>query len=257
MENRSIKVKVVNPAEGPIKIGNDVIELNDHTSTIFKTNSIDDFRMYLKECDPDGETNDIYFNRSKIGAYPVNVSRQSEMAAVCSLETHQALKKLEEAEGKSMSREAFEDFLRYLARYGDESVLDLFSWVKNFQVKTITCIQRKKEPNGSFRLLISKEKAEKESYNPPEEITFTVPIFKFMEKEIKLSFEFYFDYTNHEDKVETGFKILNVSMEESIEEARKEAIVQEIGSMPNKKYWGEIFLSRKDDSWKYQKNPLT
>jgi len=251
-----LKVSVINPASDSVKVGNDIITLEDFTDETFQTNSLDDFCSYLENIDPDGSLNNIYLNEKFVTAFPVEIDHFSGITCSCKMENHRALSMLLQKENSVMNRQEFENFLRYLARYGDENVLDLFSWVKNFEIKTVNHIQRRKEPDGSFSLHISREKAEKESYSPPTKISFHVPIFKNMLNNVLLDFEFFFDYTNHEDKVTTSFKILNVEINEIIEKAQKEVISDFTKGLKNKKYWGSLSINQKNDSWKYRENKL-
>ena len=256
MSDRSLKIKVENPQSPFYRVGNDIIELVDFTSCTLITNSMVTFKEYLEKEDPQGTRNEIFFDQLSVTALPSEIDRYSKTVAICKLETSKTLQTLKNLEGKNMDRDQFELFLRRLVRYGDDSVMDLFSWVKNFELKTVNSIQRKKDPDGSFRLFISREKAEKESYTPPEKLSFKVPLFKMVEKEIKLEFEFYFDYTNHEDKIATSFQILNVEMDEIIQEAQRKTIIEEIKALPNKKFCGELKIYIQDDNWKYQENKL-
>lgn len=251
-----LQINVTNPKSDFVRVGNDIVELEDHSTCIFSTNSIEAFKDYLQKEDPKGAENNIYFNQFSVQAFPCEPDCYSKTTAICKLEISKQLQLLKNAEGSSMDRDQFENFLRCVGKYGDDSVMDLFSWVKNFELKTINSIQRKKDHDGSFRLLISREKAEKESYSPPTEVSFSVPVFKMMENKIKLSFEFYFDYANYEDKITTSFKIINVELDELIHEAQKEIVLESIKDIQNKKLWGSISLEVQDDSWKYQENKL-
>lgn len=256
MDNEKLKVVVENLEGNSLRVGNEMIELEDHTSSKFRTKSIEDFICYIHSIDPNGSLTDIYFDNSAIKAFPRETNRYSESYAVCGLETSRALKCLMAIESESLNLNQFEQKMRLLCRYGNDSALDLFSWVKNFELKTVNNIQRKKSHDGSYMLHISREKAEKESYSPPKRVIFDVPIFKWLEIKLKLVFDFYFDYTNHEDKIDTSFKLVNVSLEEEVEIARKCVLFEVLKNVPNNKYFGEISKSVADDSWKYLENAI-
>lgn len=253
-DENKLGIVIHSDKEGLARIGNDVITLEDECHRIFVTDELKSFINYLKNGIEEGFF--ILYNHEECRAQPDGYNRNTDDIAICSLTCHPALEMLLGKVDRSMDLKTFEDLLRYMRAYSDSAAFDLMSWVKDFNVSKVTSIQRKKEPNGNYNFVVSRESSDREKYTPPEQITFTLPIFEHIETKISFTFDFIFDFTNSDDVVLTSFKIINPTFREDLKTAQKAILSTELNTLKNEKYWGSTKIEKHDNSWMYRENSL-
>jgi hypothetical protein len=253
MEN---KVTVI-AKDGVARIGSDFHVLEDESSYVFETDSVEDFKKYVVDSNvPDTR---ICFTYGKAIAFnPEEAHQTSRELAVLKLSEHALLGVLSNVILKKQSLEQMEEFLMKMRPYLDDNGLFLLSNIRDFRVSKILKIERQKTKNANYTYHISRQSAA-DDFTPPEKIAFIIPIYNHIAETVRIEMEVLFDFSEVEDdnekkSVETVFTLFNYQFTEHVQWLKKEITTRELNTLAFEKFWGDVSLNKATDSWKYQKN---
>lgn len=257
--NLEIKTMQLAENEQTLRLGADVIRLNDFTSQEFVTTDIEDFLSYIKG-DVQSPDAVIEYNQNAVQHWhsrtPVS-PRDEKPLATCKLTSSTRLRAIEAVNGKTIGRDELEQFLRRLIDNLDVPGRDLLDNVMDFNVSKVTKIKRSKQSNGNYHYSVTKESAGADDFVPPKKLSFTVPVFDGIDTDYKFTFEFGFDYVEAGGEVALRFKLENLNLDEAIFKARKEIIkkyLESVAEIPA--YWGSRVVHLATDEWSIKKNDV-
>lgn len=234
-----------------IRIGADFHELKDATVSTFKTNELGEFVKYMAESDAASAV--ILCQPSVVVAHPTEQDRYARPLAICALTVSEPLAKLQGMEGADFDLAIFTDFLESFKRFGDAKVLDLLGSVRHFKLKKMVSVESSKEKNGDYSFRVGLESGN-DDFVPPDNLQFTVPVFKYMEETITLNFELIFKVPSAAPP-RLQFVLQNFAMDDEVLARQRQIIESRITTLAPKKLWGINELSIQDDAWKYLPNP--
>jgi len=237
---------------GKLLMGSDFHVLKDETEIGLNTSDMDSFLSYLE----DFKDYSVTYDEDHASAVPKKYGYHDNIIARCGMQISNALDKIKTMLNYQLSLERFEYFLLYMKPFLDEGGLNLLALSRDFKVSKLTKIVRKKERNGNYHFMISKESADNEDFEPPETISFHIPIFKHVDTSHKFTFDFEFDYKLDDGEPNVFFKFFNAQFETQLKEFQKELMVDLLSSLKCKKFWGDIMIHKQTDSWKYQENRI-
>lgn len=239
-----------------VRIGNDMIALADESMLELETNDIESFTKYLMELPPEHEPYSIYYGETNVTAMPNKASYHSKAFAHCGLSDSVLMAVLKRfiREGITHTLTDFEDFLHSMTSAWKMNAKEVYDLVRDFSLKKITHIERKKDNRGNFHYCVSR-KDEREDVAPPEQITFELPVFKFLADTITLTFDVVMSYSeDDEDSVDVRFRLKNPLFEEYLQERQTAIISGVLAKTTMPCYWGNINLHQQTDEWRHKEN---
>ena len=258
--NAEIKTLQLADKEQTLRLGADVIRLGDFTSQEFVTTDIEDFLSYVQGLrdTPTASRAVIEYDQNSVkywaSRYP-EMPRDEKPLATCKLTSSARLQALQNINGRNVTRDDLESFLRKLADNLDSAGRDLLDSIMDFNVSKVTKIKRSKQPNGNYHYSVTKESAGSDDFVPPKKLSFTVPVFDGIDTDYKFTFEFGFDYVEADGLVALKFKLENLNLDEAIFKARKAIIktfLESVSEIPA--YWGSRVVHLATDEWSFKRN---
>lgn len=245
----------VSTTQERLVLGADIIKLEDWSGEMYITDNFADFVRFAK---PRASETTIFYNAT--GAVQVGQmfqdARRNRIQATLNMKAHPRLQTLLDVNGKPQALEAFEVLLRKLKTNLNPDGLLVLDKILDFRVAKIQKIERKKERNGNYRNVVSRESAGTDDFIPPETMKFTVPLFQGEAVPVTVTFDFRFDFKEERDTVATFFTLENLNIEEELLEARKSTIGGSVEAEGFTAYWGRREVNFDTDAWKYQRNPV-
>jgi len=258
MENEKVKIEIKSTKDGEVLIGNHFHKKIDHTRQSMETSDIESFLKFVDQLDGEESERRIYFDHSGIDVYDKEINRYSIPRATCKTETDPHLLLLIDSCNNSQSRGQMELLLRRLIKFAKGSnAFDLLDSLKDFKVRKITKVDRRKEANGNFVHSISRESAGNEDFIPPSTISFEVPIFEDLEDTEVFEFEIEFDFRESGGEFVFEFTLVNLNFITQLNRARKKILVKKLSKIKTPNFWGDITITTQDDEDEYIKNDLT
>ncbi len=245
----------VESKDGILKLGNDILDLNDESKSSFTT---DDFESFVEYSKVYGDKASIYYSEKEIKLIPKGEARQNNLPlAICNMSNSPALTLLINCVNKKQDIQKMEDFLKTMKGYLNEEGLKFLSNIQDFSISKITKIVRKKDNRGNYTFIVEKEDAGNAEYLPPETINFTIPIFKHLNDSANFVFDIVFDYTEAAPgEVYLYFKLENLNFTELLVSVFKKITTNIIKSVELPKYYGNYELIEMTDEWRYKENIL-
>lgn len=245
----------VSTTQERLVLGADVIKLEDKSTETYVTDNFADFVRFAKQ-----RTEDTVIFYNATGAVQVGQMfkdpRHNPVVAMVGMRAHPRLQTLLDVNGKPLQLETFEVLLRKLKANLSQDGLLVLDKVLDFRVAKVQKIERKKERNGNYRNVVSRESAGTDDFIPPEVLKFSVPLFQGEIVPVTVSFDFRFDFKDRGDSVETFFTLENLNIEEELLDARKEAIGGSLTEAGFTAFWGRRDTAMDTDAWKYLRNPV-
>lgn len=253
MEKALINVQT-NGVEKPIiRVGSDIIELNDKSVSFFSTDNIDDFAEFVKKYGKDAQ---LYYDKQNVACTRQDHKYGNLSIAECNLKLSMPLKILIDLNHTGQSLESMEMFLKRMKGYMTSEKL-LYKSLKNLNLRKIMEVKKQSSNNGDFAYAIKFESGGTDDFQPPENLTFEVPIFEHKDDVITLDFDFNFTPRMNGERCEITASIENLNLDEQVEKHCKFHMETYLQSIEGEKYWGALDLHNKTDKWMYHENNLT
>jgi len=237
--------------DGLARIGNDIIQLVDESASTYHTDNVSDFRKFLSE-NP-RKKGVLFYNECKVTSVSQGPKWNTVPDAVLTLKNSTILSRLISTHQKKISLKEFELFLLAFRNYTGSVELSLLSQLKDWRVSKMTEIIRSKDKKGNYTYLVKREDGNG-GFDPPEQITITIPIFGHIDHDACFIFDLFFDFEERNGEVTTYFQIMNYTFDDELFQHRKRILESELASILCPQYWGEDELVRTNDLWKYQSN---
>lgn len=254
MSNNESKLTVSTTQER-LTLGADVIKLDDQSRETYHTDDFKEFVKFAKANASEGSLV-IYNDEQATMVGPLfKDARNNGPKAVVVMKTHPRLEEILKINGKDLSLQAVETLLRKLKKNLVPDGLLLLDRVCDFKVAKVQKIERKKERNGNYRFLATRESAGTDDFTPPETVKFDVPLFEGMEEKVSVVMDFRFEYTDRADGVTLSFTFENLNIEEELLEARKMVLGDALSSTGITALWGSHQILLGTNNWSFQRNP--
>jgi len=258
----------LNPDSKEVLFGSAIIQLEDKSHQTFKTVDLYDFVEWSKAYKKKHAEEELMveYNDQQVKLFQDlqgSEPRFDHPNATCVLTNHARLNILTHAEGKWFKIQDFEELLTVLRENGEADIVDVIGHLRDFRVTKVTSISRQRDPRtGDFTFEYSRKKADtgkdmgRNEFEPPQTLSFEIPLFEVVKDKSKFTFEFMFDYEESDGEYELKFKLKNITFVEQVKNARKAIIQSYITSLGYPAYWGERSTITATDAWKYQTNKL-
>lgn len=251
---------VAKDGQANVKIGADMIILQDRTESTFHTKIIGEFISYINNITNDREKPIVYANGKRIEAYIGCVNYNIHPISICDLEYHPKLLLL----CTNIKRQTpvyvkeMEQFLENLKDCLDGAGRELLKYLKDFKQSIVLDVERQKDNKGNFTNSIKRSvrgKEEKADYVFPDKITFTVPMFNYDEHRITIEVETRFDFDLGANDVKMYWNLVNFDLDTILDELAKAYIMAKLDMVENK-HWGLLNIIQQTNEWSYKQNQL-
>lgn len=244
----SIEKAIFNAApDGTLSIGNQIIELKDESKKVFITDNLLAFEKFLAGRTGDAE---IYYSAKEVTLVPEKAEKNFRILANCTLQDSEPLAQLSKAVGADLSIVQFEKLLTSLRRYG--SFLSIISNLRAFSVAKKQTYERDIDNSGNYRMLIQREAAAGGNWVPPERLTFSVPVFTYLEDLFTAELDLVFTV---QDTGQPVFRLENLTFAQDLLERRIQVLDARLSKAATcPQYWGTYANHALDDGWKYREN---
>ena len=240
--------------DGQVLIGNHFHTLTDESKNTFSSRNLGDFRVYCMAIQGDFE---IFYNGTKIEAWPIARDRNAYPIAVCELQPSPFLECLSEVLGDAMTTAEFELFIRAMVPCLNTEGLPLLDIPNQLKVSKIVSMEMSKDNAGNYNYLYKRESNKGGGdFTPPKEIVFTVPIFDFSEKKASFKCNFFFNYTETPEGVRSNFQLQSLMFKAELEAIQRKIILEELAAFEKPAYQGTMSITKADDTWKYLSNGI-
>lgn len=247
-----------------LTLKNQTHELESNAHQTFITDRFSSFKDYVKDYEGDKSPYSLYYNESSIEAWPCladsYTKRDTDAISICTLKFTDELTLLKRCINEDISEGGFVELLRKLSSYCPAS-LSLKDNIENMKVKKILSMSKSKDTRGNCSYEYSVKDESKSSFNPPESLKFTIPIFKHIEdKTIPFPLDFVFTYKTlgcEEGKsIKIAYRLEMLNLDQFVEKACTVIIEDQMKSFAAPKYWGNLKKIVHTDEWKYLDVPM-
>ena len=236
--------------------------LTSETRKLFSTNRVSSLKNFLSDFGKDSEYS-IYYGDKIISVWPLvagtkDISKNEIAFAVCNLEFTDELNILRSKINVDIREKDFCELLRKMAKYGD--LLKIKDDIENMEMKKIVSMSKSKDSRGNYSFEYSVKDHGKASFLPPEKLSFTIPVFKHIEKSIQFDLEFVFSYVmagaDEAKEARLTYRLEMLNLDQFIEKACTVLIEDQMNQFSCKKYWGSLSMETKTDEWMYKDVPM-
>jgi hypothetical protein len=250
----------VSTIKDEIRVGRGYITLQDQSEESYRTDHLDSFLAVVENLKGSHlesgmiliYTADEVYLRSSLFHENPRVERE---LALLTLKESPELRLVQNINGRKLPLKEFEQVLRRLRRWMGPSVTDLIDHIRDFRVSKVTKINRKKQKNGDYTFLVSRESNGDDDFLPPNSVPIRVPLFADQPQcTVDIEMDFEFDYDARAEEVSTSFMLECLSLDDAIRRANIEAVAGLLADTGIKAVRGHIDLQLKDDSWSYMDN---
>jgi len=246
----------INAVDGKVEVtslvGRDFRILEDHTAETFATDSLAD---YVKYCEPyEVGKHDIFYNMCNVYMYDSSEdSRYAKPVAHCLIGVSDPVKLIRGLLNMPMNVADFETFLFRVRPFMADAVKTLYAYVRNFKVTKLTSITRTVDTRGNYEYSVKREKGGQDDVEIPDTITLRLPPIEGVAEEDwqEFTLDLSFDWEDTNDGVKLSFKLSAPQWNVMETEAVKSTIKKYLDTLPHTAFWGEIGVTKQDDSWKY------
>jgi len=236
--------------------------INRETYKQFVTNKIDHFKKYIDDICLDGTS--IYYNEKQIQLYltsaaDLTCSQHAIPSAVCKLEYSDEMKMLQSTVNKRIGENEFLSFLRKFIPYGKDIHI-LVDSIENMTMKKVVSMSRSKDSRGNYAYEYSMKDAEKATFIPPKKIKISIPVLKYLAKDVTFEFDFSFQYNitgvDEGKQVNISYALEMFNFDQLVENSSVMLIELFLEKINVMKYWGALEFHTETDAWKYQDVPM-
>jgi hypothetical protein len=244
-----------------LRIGADVVDLQDASTATYKTDDLGEFLRFAGIMDTTPESSlVIFYNAEQVQLFDSLVMVQPRLfdpMALCKMARHPRLEALTAINGKTMDADEFEALIRKLRKNLGSKGLELLDNLSNLTVSKATKVERKKDKRGNYTYLVSRESNGAEDFAPPETLTFSVPLFIGVEEAKPLEFDFRFDFKQKDGDVALMFTLESLNLREDLIHASAEVLQDALSVLEGvKSYRGELSRKIETDAWSKKINGI-
>lgn len=264
--NDKTQFNIQNPGENT-RIGSEIVKISDRSKAMAWTDSPEQFVTIVSH----EEASMCFAAEDSILAWSdkdLSVpSRESEPFAKLSLSTHPRMERIKAMNGRRMAPADCISVLKSLRDNLDEHGILMKAY--NFKVSRKVTVEEERQPSGEHAFTSKVEGKMEDSWVPPESVTFSVPVYKFIPLKVKISLSFEVVIVQPEDAkkpTEVYFKFESLNMDEDLMMARRAVLTswmtqkRETGENlpevipPENFIWGSNKVIQKDDAWTFVQN---
>lgn len=280
--NDKTQFNIQNPGENT-RIGSEVLRISDRSMAMASTDSPEQFVTLFKKSSllgipltMDDNLNHVatcYATESEILAW-MNCStseptRESEPFARLSFSMHPRMERVKAMSGRRMAPADCISTLKSLRDNLDENGLKILMKAYNFKVSRKVTVEEERQPSGEHAFTSKVEGKMEDSWVPPEFVTFSVPVYKFIPLRVNITLGFEVVIVQPEDSkkpTEVYFKFESLNLDEDLMMARRAVLTswmtqkRESGEnlpevIPAENFiWGTNKVIQKDDAWTFVQN---
>lgn len=258
MEN---KVTVIaKEGQAKVLVGNDIIQLLDLSNSTFKTDNIAAFFDFCDGCLSDSPNLlALFYNLSSVVLTHKYSNRNTVETAICRIVQSEQLSRLENVLNKDASLGDFEEFLTQYRDALAPSGKQLLSYLKDFKMSKITNVERFRDSQGNFSYKVSRNRQTSTDNNVeiPEHLSFTVPLMDQVDSLATFNLDLFFTWKETDDGLALAFRLRSFVFQSEKKRQFKEVIESYLKKLSFPKYWGEIEVTKLDNSWSYRENRVT
>lgn len=234
--------------------GNDLIELQDESSSTFSAMDIPAFQSYLEGRDGDFV---IFCNRDSLIASPREISVVSTNIAECCLSPSCQLGALRRINHQKQTPKAFQEFMKSMRRYYDKAGRDLEYRNDNLEVKDCVQAKRIRGRDGSMEIMVSRKNNDGERLVIPEKVVFAVPMYRYHPEAVEIEMEVTFDYEVTDGEFLATWKLDSYDFDDVLEDRFRAIIDGKFDGLGWERYWGNVHIHAQTDGWRFRKNPMS
>jgi hypothetical protein len=244
--------------ETTLRLGADVITLEDHTSKTFRAanliNLVEYLLAYVKT-----EFMVFYKNLSVV-AFPKEITHDTQPIAELQMKEHAMLLAIRNLISDPKAPRDLDKPFRALSQFLTQPKAEGFAlrdMARNLSISKNTQIKTTKDDAGNYQYLVSRESGGTLDVRPPECLAFTVPLFagNMMDRvtiPVDVSFNYQEDPTT--TSVKCWYEFSCPMLDDIVEERQAEVIETHLSVVSVEKYAGTCTITPQDDKWKYQRN---
>ena len=266
--NDKTQFNIQNPGENT-RIGSEIVKISDRSKAMAWTDSPEQFVTIVSH----EEASMCFAAEDSIMAWSdkdLSVpSRESEPFAKLSLSSHPRMERIKAMNGRRMAPADCISVLKSLRDNLDEAGIGILMKAYNFKVSRKVTVEEERQPSGEHAFTSKVEGKMEDSWVPPESVTFSVPVYKFIPLKVKISLSFEVVIVQPEDAkkpTEVYFKFESLNMDEDLMMARRAVLTswmtqkRETGEnlpdviLPENFIWGSNNVIQKDDAWTFVQN---
>lgn len=252
------KLTVHVPGE-KLLIGKNIIQLEDLSSGIFNTKSLNDFVKFIGQKDPQEIA--VYHDDLFLQAFPAaeKVTFATIPFAKCTLSYSPALVALLQQNNKAADLSGMTIFMRSLKKYLSVNSLGFLDALSDLRIKKIIDIVHTNDRRGNFNLQVKAEKGGSKDYEFPENLEFKIPLFDFVgSSEIEFIFDLGFAWTFEETGPVLSFSLSNFDINAKIKEAIAAAVKDAFLPIEGKVvlYSGTFSVDKKTNDFLFKESSL-
>ena len=266
--NDKTQFNIQNPGENT-RIGSEIVKISDRSKAMAWTDSPEQFVTIVSH----EEASMCFAAEDSILAWSdkdLSVpSRESEPFAKLSLSTHPRMERIKAMNGRRMAPAECISILKSLRDNLDEAGIGILMKAYNFKVSRKVTVEEERQPSGEHAFTSKVEGKMEDSWVPPESVTFSVPVYKFIPLKVKISLSFEVVIVQPEDAkkpTEVYFKFESLNMDEDLMMASRAVLTswmtqkRETGENlpevipPENFIWGSNKVIQKDDAWTFVQN---
>lgn len=249
-----------------VTLANEVLKLDSITTKTFKTNKLSSFIEYMKkgfklqEGETESPSYETFYSMDSIKSYPEEIKRDTKPVAKCDFIKTSQYDILEDVINRTLSPKEMQDFLKKMLPYG-QGFSELLTHINNHAMEKVVSLSKSRDNKGNCSFQYSvKDSGAANSFNPPDFLEISIPIWKHVGKKVtyKPTFETGYRTVGDGDNKTYNFyyKIEMMSFGEYTEAACIEIMEMLIKDIPGEKYWGSIEKEVTTDEWKYKQLPF-
>jgi hypothetical protein len=260
-ENQNQKI-VLFPKDGePVKIltGTDFHTLEDRTLSTLKTNDLMSFVEFVNKLELTDKEKihvQVIYNDKKCVAWPCVESFEylTQPIAECDLSASVYIQRLSKFSSEKYSLDTLEDFLMSMRGFLDDEGKKLLDDVRHFSMEKLTSISRERDNAANYAFSVTVKDSGKSAFVLPKTIAFKVPVFDMLASgtnDITIMFEPRLKYTVGQEGVKVEMSFQCFDFDDILHRVQKKVVEEQLTALYSPKYWGEITVTRKTDSWRY------
>lgn len=276
--NDKTQFNIQNPGENT-RIGSEILKISDRSKAISQTDSPEQFVALFMgsrsevegfSAEPDAMCFAKEYALFAWHGYELRQPlRESEPFAFLSLSIHPRMERVKAMNGRRMAPADCISTLKSLRDNLDENGLKILMKAYNFKVSRKVTVEEERQPSGEHAFTSKVEGKMEDSWVPPEFVTFSVPVYKFIPLRVNITLGFEVVIVQPEDSkkpTEVYFKFESLNLDEDLMMARRAVLTswmtqkRESGEnlpevIPAENFiWGTNKVIQKDDAWTFVQN---